>query len=182
MRVLIVFGTTEGQTKKLARFVAARLSAQHHQVVCENAARPHRARRPETFDRVLVMGSLHAGEYQSGLVRYVKAHAAELARTPSAFISVSLSAAGHERRDWQGLEACLRRFEEKTGWTPATVHQAAGAFRFRRYSFLTRFIMARIARQRGLTVDTRRDYELTDYDGLASFVAAFVNSEARPAA
>ena len=36
----------------------------------------------------------------------------------SGFISVSLSAAGENPDDWEGLEQCLARFEHETLWTP----------------------------------------------------------------
>ena len=181
MRILIVFGSTEGHTAKLADYLAKLLTDEGDAVVCKAAAQAVSNRGPSGFDRVLIMGSLHAGEYQHELVDYVRRYAAELASVPSAFVSVSLSAAGHERRDWKGLEACLLRFQEMTGWAPASVHQAAGAFRFTRYSFLTRFIMARIAGQRGMKVDGRRDYDLTDYEGLANFTREFVRRKSTPA-
>jgi menaquinone-dependent protoporphyrinogen oxidase len=128
------------------------------------------------------MGSLHAGHYQSTLVRYARRCAAKLQTARAAFVSVSLSAAGDNPGDLKGLQDCLRRFQRRTGWRPCAVHHAAGAFSFTRYGFVKRFIMSRIASARGLKVDTHRDYDLTDYEALATFARGCVEGARRPAA
>ena len=173
MRILIVFGSTEGHTEHLARFAGQCLGAAGHQATVAPAAD---APAPEGEDAVIVAASLHAGRYQPAVVDYVRGHAAALSARRSAFLAVSLSAAGHDHDDWAGLEQCVARLEEETGWTPAAVHHAAGAFTFSRYNFLTRQLMKHIARKRGLDLDPRRDHDLTDYEALRRFVLGFAGS------
>ncbi len=60
MQVLLVYGTTEGQTRKIATFLADRLARQGHQVVTVNA-REAGIPDPRRFDAILVAASIHLG-------------------------------------------------------------------------------------------------------------------------
>lgn len=173
MRTLIVFATTDGHTRKLADFIAARLAAAGHATHLRNAAKPDLP-DPAGFDAALLAGSLHIGRYQPALRRFARKKHGQLNAMPAAFISVSLSAAGDDPEDLAGLYGCLSRFERETLWRPTAVHQAAGAMPFTRYHPITKLVMKSIARRRGLTVNTSEDYDLTDYAALAGFVDAFM--------
>ena len=173
MRVLIVYGTTEGHTRDLAHFAAERLREAGHQATVEEAGPEDRHPDPAAYDVAILAASLHVGHYQAPLVHYARVHHAALNAMPSAFISVSLSAAGANPHDWEGVEQCVARFQHETLWTPKAVHQAAGAIRYSQYDFFKRLALKYIAAQRGKKTVTSRDYDLTDYDALGSFVLAF---------
>ncbi|HEY9219881.1 MAG TPA: flavodoxin domain-containing protein [Phenylobacterium sp.] len=171
MNTLIVYGTTEGQTAKICEFIRARLAAEGHSVSAVDARHAPAAIGGQ-FDAVILAASVHAGHYQAPLIAFAHKHAARLNAMPSAFVSVSLSAAGDDEKDWKGLRECVERFERETGWIPAEVHHAAGAFRFSEYDFFKRYALKLIARQHGQPSD--HDYELTDYQALAAFTDSFV--------
>lgn len=173
MNVLLVYGTTDGQTRNIARFVADRLIQKGNQVSTVDAAERALAPDPCAFDAVLVAASIHAGRYQSAVVDFVREHLAALSARPSAFLSVSLAAAGRDPEDLAGLKRCDDAFFRKTGWAPALTHHAAGAFRYTAYGFFKRCAMKYIAHRKGAPTDTRRDYELTAWDDLARFADAF---------
>jgi menaquinone-dependent protoporphyrinogen oxidase len=172
MKVLIVFGTNEGHTGDIARFVADRLIAAGHEVCRCDAAR-RESPDPARFDAVLVAASLHLGRYQASVRAFARRRHAALGAMKSAFVSVSLSAAGDDPRDRAGLGACLRKFEQETQWRPGAVHQAAGAMPFPAYGYLTKLAIRFIAQRRGLAVKMSQDYDLTDYPALAAFVDGF---------
>jgi menaquinone-dependent protoporphyrinogen oxidase len=186
MRALIVYGTTEGHTRDLCHYAAEQLKAHGWQATVEEAGGRDRHPEPSAYDVVLVAGSLHAGHYQPALVHFAREKHESLNARPSAFISVSLSVAGLNPHDWEGLDQCLARFEHETLWTPKAVHQAAGAIRYSQYDFFKRLALQFIAARRGKRTVTSHDYDLTDYDGLREFVLEFVDQnwpasrEARP--
>lgn len=177
MRVLIVFGTTEGHTGRICEYAGNVLREAGHAVTVAEV--PAEGVAVADQDAVLVAGSLHVGRFQPGLVRFVRRHIAELDARPSAFIAVSLAAAGENPDDWEGLKECLARFEHETGWTPRAVHHAAGAIRYSQYDFFKRLALKYIAARRGRTTTTAQDYDLTDYDALRRFVLEFAGSVAR---
>jgi len=173
MRILIVYGTTEGHTRELSAFAAAALREAGHDALAAEAVGQHETIDLAGWDAVIVAASLHVGRYQPAVVDYVRADHVALARLPNAFISVSLSAAGANPDDWEGLEQCVAKFEQETLWKPDLVYHAAGAIRYSHYHFLKRLALKFIARQRGKETVTSRDYDLTDYDSLKRFVLNF---------
>jgi menaquinone-dependent protoporphyrinogen oxidase len=174
MRVLFVFGTTEGHTRELCQFAARELRQAGHRATVESAGHDETLPDPRPYDALLLAASLHVGRYQAPLVQYARAQHETLNQRHAGFISVSLSAAGLNPHDWEGLEQCVARFEHETQWTPKAVHHAAGAIRYSQYDFFKRLAMKHIAHERGEETVTTRDYDLTDYGALRQFVLGFV--------
>jgi menaquinone-dependent protoporphyrinogen oxidase len=177
MRALIVYGTTEGHTRDLCHFAAQSLRDHGHQAAVEEAGPDDTHPDPSAYDAVLLAASLHQGHYQAALVHFARTHHERLNGMPSAFISVSLSAAGINPDDWAGLETCIARLEDETLWMPKAVHHAAGAIRYSQYDFFKRLALNFIARRRGHSTVMSRDYDLTDYDELTKFVLEFVDGK-----
>ena len=176
MKLLMVYGTSEGQTQKIARFVANHLAERGHQTLAANVIEPTQGTDPRDFDAVIIAASVHAGRYQSSIIHYVRDHLVEIDARPNAFLSVSLAAAGDDEEDIEGLKKCVADFTHETGWRPHRIHHVAGAFRYTAYDFLKRWAMKYIAYRKGAPTDTSRDYELTDWDDLTRFVDSFVKA------
>lgn len=184
MRVLIVFGTTEGHTRAIAQFVARCVRELGHRATVNEAGPDASHPDPAAYDVVFLAASLHVGRFQAPLVHYAHEQHKALAARPSAFISVSLACAGACPDDWAGLEECLARFRQETLWTPAETHHAAGAILYSQYDFFKRLALKHIVEKRGRKTITSRDHDLTDYEALRAFVAGFIaenTSRAAPA-
>lgn len=180
MNLLLIYGTTEGQTRKVAAFVADHLAARGHKVRVVSVGDSTAADiDPRAFDAVIIAASIHRGCYQPAVLRFLEQHPAALRARPGALLSVSLAAAGHAPDDVQGREACVARLSQLTGWTPLMIHHVAGAFRYTAYSPLKRWAMKYIAYRKGGPTDTSRDHELTDWADLTRFVDAFLQEIGR---
>lgn len=175
MRVLVVYGTSEGHTKHLCEFVQQTLKTAGHEV--ESVEAGPEAPDPDPFDKVFLAASVHVGKYQTALVDYASRHHQALNSKPSAFVSVSLSAAGDNPDDWRGLSECVARFQQHTSWTPRQLHHAAGAIRYSHYGVFKRLALKFIVRMRGKPMVATRDHDLTDYEALKSFALAFVGND-----
>lgn len=173
MKLVILYGSTEGQTRKIAQFIADRIEAKGHVVDLADAEAVGPDFRLPPVDAAIVAASVHVGRYQSSIQHLVTAHRDALSVIPTAFLSVSLAAAG-DADDLQDVKTCAERFVEETGWTPGRIEHVAGAFRYTEYDFFKRWIMKVIARQHGQPTDASRDYELTDWLALELFVDDFV--------
>ena len=88
MKILIVYGTTEGQTRKIARYMEEYLQSKGHAVTISDASDDPPT--PDGYDVVLLGGSLHMMKHQASLAHYAAAHAEKLNRMPGVFFSVSL--------------------------------------------------------------------------------------------
>jgi len=175
MRILIVYGSTEGHTREISGFVAKLLREDGQEVIVRDAAAKEPLPDPTTYDLIFLAASLHVGRYQAALIEFARTHHELLNAMPTAFISVSLSAAGENPDDWEGLQHCVGRFMHETMWTPKAIHHAAGAIRYSRYDFFKCLAIKYIAHRRGQATVSSQDYDLTDYSALKDFVFAFVN-------
>ncbi|WP_439154850.1 flavodoxin domain-containing protein [Yoonia sp.] len=165
MKILIAYTSTEGQTRKIVQFCADYLNAEGHTVELLPAADAH-GTDLSRFDAMLLAASVHGGKYQKPMVRLASARTGELNQMKSAFLSVSLAAAGTDEDDWKGLRDVVDRFAAKTGWSPKTVMHVAGAFRFSEYDFFKSWAMRWIAAQKDEDVDPHEDKEYTDWEAL----------------
>ena len=74
MHILILYGTTEGQTRKIAQFVAHRLVELRHTSSVIDAADPVRDQvKLHDFDAVIVSASLHIGRFQASVFALISA-------------------------------------------------------------------------------------------------------------
>jgi menaquinone-dependent protoporphyrinogen oxidase len=172
--VLIVYGTTEGQTRKIAARMAELASEYGHAATVADAAGAAVHVPRGRYDAVMVAASVHRLRHQTSVKRFVRENLRLLEHVPSAFFSVSLSAAGKEPRQREGARRCAEAFLKETGWKPGMVRLVAGALAYSRYGFVTRWVMKQIARREGGDTDTSRDYEYTDWEQLRRDMEVFL--------
>lgn len=165
MTVLVAYATGEGQTRKIARRVAARIALGGQSVELIPLADADDIDL-ERYDRVILAASVHMGHYQQALSDFAAKHAAELGAKPAMLLSVSLAAAGHDAEEWQGADQILDDFKAATGWTPKRVEHIAGAYQPSKYDMFRRFIMRRIIAAKDPEADLNKDKEYTDWQAL----------------
>ena len=98
MNILIVYGTTEGQTGKIAARTATHLRERGHQVELRDSAALASDLKLGHFDAFVIAASVHQEHHQETVTNFVFAHHELLNTKPSALISVSLSAALEDQR------------------------------------------------------------------------------------
>lgn len=167
-RILICYASTEGQTRKIARFCADRLFALGHSI--EMLAADADTTDLASFDAAILAGSVHVGKIQKPLADFAAAHALALNGMATLFLQVSLAAAGDDAAEQAELDRIARDFGAAAGWRPGAVHQIAGAFRFTGYDFLKSWAMRYIAARKGQNVDPHADTEYTDWAALSALL------------
>ena len=173
MKLLIVYASTEGQTRKIARFAMDRLADQGHAVEMLPAEAAEDV-DPGRFDRVILAASVHVGHYQKEIGDFVAGQGAALDRLPVLFLSVSLAAAGHDAEDWADLDRIVADFAQATDWHPKKVLQVAGAYKPSDYDIFRRFVMRRIVAAKDPNADLDADHEYTDWAALGAAVDAWL--------
>jgi menaquinone-dependent protoporphyrinogen oxidase len=166
MKLAIIYATTEGQTRKIARFCLSQLSAEGHSAELVPASEAGDL-DVGSYDAVILSGSVHVGHYQSDLVDVVRDKAEALGGRPSLFLSVSLAAAGEQPEDLDDLKHYADGFRSATGFAPGRVEHVAGAIRFSDYDFFKYWAMRWMAAKRDEPVKAGQDREYTDWDALA---------------
>jgi menaquinone-dependent protoporphyrinogen oxidase len=173
-RMLVSYGTTNGQAGKIARFIGEVIRAAGPEIDVVDAAVSDPELTP--YRAILVVASIHAGGYQRSVERWVRRSLPTLRLVPNAFVSVCLGVLQHDAKVDRDLASILRRFQSATGWTPSTTKFVAGALSYTQYGWVTRFVMRRIARRAGGGTDTSRDHEYTDWNDLRGFAEDFART------
>lgn len=180
-RILVLYGTTDGQTAKIARVLGDELIAAGAQADVANAASALTRYRPDDYAGVIVAASVHASGYQHPVERWVRTHHAALATRPNVFVSVCLGVLEKKPEVDRALNDIMQKFFGKTGWTPGVTHIVAGALPYSRYNVLKRWMMRRIVARAGGDTDTSRDYEYTDWEDVKHIARTFAAGVANTA-
>jgi menaquinone-dependent protoporphyrinogen oxidase len=167
MKILIVYGTTEGHTRSIARFMEEKLQAKGHAVSIADAS--DEPPSPENFDLVIIGGSMHAMKYQSAVDRFVRDYIVTLNKKPSVFFSVSLGVVTGEEKDLDEARRIASEFAADAGWKPKRIELIAGALKYTQYDFFKRLVMRYISGSKGGDTDTSQDYEYTDWVAVERF-------------
>jgi len=176
IRVLIPYGTSEGHTARIAEYLADVIRHRGHEAYPVEIKRSDTL-EPSGYDAVMVGASVHGGKHQRSVRNFVKKNRQALERLPSAFFSVSLAAQEDTEGARKEVERYLENFVQQTGWRPRMIRVFAGALLYTQYGFVTRWIMRKIAREKGsLDLDTSRDYEYTDWQGVKRFAEQFLQT------
>jgi len=173
-RMIILYGTTEGQTEKIAEHIAAVLNAHGQTTTLVNSEDLSKDFPLTDYDVAIVGASMHSGGYQHSVHDFVKQHQAQLAEMPSAFFSVSMTAAAPTAKERSQLDTHLARFFTETGWHPKQVVSFAGALAYTQYHGPKRWVMRRIARAMHAPTDPSRDYEYTDWEAVTRFAESLL--------
>ena len=179
-RILIVYGTSHGQTARIAQNMSDILTAMGDMVALARPEALPRYITPGRFDGVIVGASINFSRHQSSIRRFVRANRNVLNTTPSAFFSVSGAASGTDEGSRAAAQRYVDDFIGETGWLPATTDAIAGAMAYTKYSPLVRWMIKRIAQRSGGPTDTSRDHEFTDWAQVQRFVEAFGATLPRP--
>jgi len=172
MKILIVYASKEGHTGKVARRIAdvAGETSGVDVVLTEvDSVAPNAI---TGCDAVIVAASVHFDRHPKAIVRFVRDNLASLRSRRTAFLSIS-GAAMTEAGENQA-EDYVTEFLDQTRWSPDCYELVAGAMPFTKYNLFIRFIIKRIAKAKGLSTDTTRDHDYTDWEAVDRFARTFV--------
>lgn len=170
-KLLIVYGTTEGQTRKIAAYLAEEARGLNYDRDLHDVQAIPDNLELSQFTKIIVAASVHMERHQENVAEFVKKYRSDLEKYETAFLSISLSAAGdaEERSDaWE----YTRHFLSEVDWRPTKVQIVAGALRFSEHDFFKRWAMRRLAKEK--RADRKQDCEYTNWPELWHFLKAFL--------
>jgi len=176
-KYLIVYGTKEGQTAKIANKIVDVVHQRGHQVDIYDARKIPATFQFDGYTGALIGSSIHMLQWSSPAIQFVRRYKTQLDKTPSAFFSVSMTAASATPEERSKLDPYVQKFFDKTGWRPKIVGNFAGSLAYTKYGFLTRWFMQRVQKAKGdgAEIDTSHDIEFTDWKQVTKFADDFIN-------
>lgn len=172
-RILIAYASREGQTEKIARYVAGHLEGAGHATALINLKDGGREDDADACDGAIIAGSVHLGRHDPALAGFIMRHGPTLHSVPSAFLCISLSAASPEPADLAAVDEITKGFLYEAGWQPDMLEHVAGAVRDNRLGLFDRFTVHAVMMEKEIPSDASGDTELTNWANVDRFVADF---------
>ena len=126
VNILLLYGTTEGHTAKIAEHIAETARARSNKVEVIEGSKLPTDSSAEGFDGIIVGVSVHRGKHQPYVAEFVKENLPLLQSMPSAFFSVSLTAAEQTEESKAETQRAAAEFLNETGWRPDMTAEFAG--------------------------------------------------------
>jgi menaquinone-dependent protoporphyrinogen oxidase len=174
MKVLIAYASTEGQTRKIADFIAKFIRNQKHEAEIFDTSSMLADVDIDHFDKVILAGSVHQQKHQECLEVFVAAKRKKLNSKPTMFLSVSLAAAFEDTKDQ--AERYTEEFVSALEWQPSTTLHVGGAVRHDEYGFYREQILDHVVLKGTHLDDFKEDKEFTDWHGLTIAVDKFLST------
>jgi len=170
MRILLLYGTGEGHTEKVAFYLAEVMRRSGVTVDLLNSQTFGDAHLPPDYDAYLVGSTITARQYQPELLNIVTHNRALLTSKPAAFFSVSLTGLDENNPLYHKQEALyFQQFCNLTGWRPALHRSFKGALLYSNKGWVKKLFMRWLSARLGGDTDMSRDYIYTDWNKVYSF-------------
>lgn len=171
-RVLVMFDTKRGQSKKIAEYVTQLATRAGH--LASTGQVSHALRLDlATYDAAVLVAPIHYGTHSRDTRHFLRRHVNILAKMPLVFVSVSNGAVSSDPRTRTDAVEYAHDVVESLGLDPAVVTTAGGALAYPQYNPLLRWVMRRIAAKSGAPTDTSRTHELTVWSALDAALVPF---------
>ncbi|HEY0251578.1 MAG TPA: flavodoxin domain-containing protein [Kofleriaceae bacterium] len=165
MKILLLFASSHGQTRLISVVIERELRARDCEVVAVDALECRDPPGPAGFDAVIVGSRVQFGRHAPAIIAYLEQHAQVLREMPTALFSVSMAAASGSPDAHAYIESAI----ERLGWQPTLTASFAGGLPYRKYNWLLRHVMKRIAKGAGHSTDIAHDHEYTDWNRVRKF-------------
>ena len=175
MSLLIVYGSIEGQTEKIARYIEDLAIKRGEDVRVIDTQNRTSDADFTGVDTVILAASVHERWHPERFEVFVTTEQKNLDLRRTLMISVSMNAAfpeGHE-----DAQDCLEEMKMRTELDPDSEMLVAGAIRAKHYDYYATQVLRHVV-LRGRNFDPSvQEHEFTDWDALGDGVSAFLEGK-----
>lgn len=174
MKTLILYFTTDGQTKKIAKRLVDSITHEVELISLKDKAVDF-AEKIANADQIVIGASIRYGHFNPLVYQFVEQYHTTLNRKKTAFYGVNLTAR-KVNRNTPETNTYIRKFLAKIKWQPTLVEVFAGALFYPRYNLFDRVMIRFIMKITKGETDTSKEYEYTDWQRVAQFGKLLNNS------
>ena len=166
MNDLIIYSSTDGQTKKICETIKENLSSRNKfKLISLDEALYFNL---EKCEKIIIGASIRYGRHNKKVLDFIIKNKNTLDLKKTAFFSVNV-VARKENKNTPESNPYIKKFFASTDWKPNLVDVFAGKVDYPNYNFLNKFIIRFIMFITKGPTDTSMAYEFTDWDKVKLF-------------
>ena len=166
-KILILYSTVDGHTKKICQKIKSVAEKYRHEV--ELASIECRVLEGlDEFDKIVIGASIRYGKHNKKVYDFVKRNGKLLEDKASAFFSVNVVARKPDKNKPDN-NPYVMKFLKRVSWKPDKVAVFAGKIDYQKYSFLDRLMIRLIMYITKGPTDSRAIAEFTDWEQVDVF-------------
>jgi len=165
-KVLIIYSSVDGQTRKICNAIRSELEASGCEVAMYEA---HLfSGRLEDYHLAVVGSSIRYGVHHKAILDFIANNREQLDRMKTAFFSVNLVARKPEKNSPETNPYVVKFFKGIT-WRPTLVEVFAGKLDYKKYPFFDRIMIQLIMWMTKGPTDPTVEIEYTDWNRVKAF-------------
>ena len=167
MKILILYSSIDGHTKKICSFISNKLKQNH--IIEMNEIDNHKKIKFNIYDFIIVGASIRYGTYRKSFLKFINDNHIELQNSKSAFFSVNIVARKKEKNSIN-TNPYIKKFFKLSKWKPNIVHVFAGKLDYPKYNFFNKYVIKFIMWITDGPTQTDVVVEFTNWNDVEKFV------------
>ena len=170
MNSLIIYSSTDGQTKKICETLKNNsINKSAYEIISLNEAF---LKEIEKYEKIIIGASIRYGRHNPRVYKFIKNNKYILDKKKNAFFSVNVVARKPEKNT-PDTNPYIRKFLKKSKWEPKKLGVFAGKIDYPKLGFINRSVIRLIMFITGGPTNTSNTYEFTDWKSVRKFIKEF---------
>ena len=170
MNSLIIYSTTDGQTKKICETLKNNsLNKNSYEIISLNEAF---YKEIEKYEKIIIGASIRYGRHNPKVYEFIQNNKHILDRKKSAFFSVNVVARKSEKNT-PDTNPYIRKFLKKSNWHPKKLGVFAGKIEYPKLGFINKNVIRFIMFITSGPTNINNTYEFTDWQRVKKFIREF---------
>ena len=166
-KILIIYSTTDGHTRKICLRLQQVVETQGDQVTLVSVNNSSTVDL-NSFDKIVVGASIRYGKHNKQIYELIKKQSGVLDIKPNAFFSVNV-VARKPNKNTPETNPYLKKFLKQISWQPKNLAVFAGKIEYQKYTFLDRNMIRLIMWITKGPTDLKTNIEFTDWRQVEDF-------------
>ena len=168
---LIIYSTTDGQTKNICSRIGEFLSIDTpSKIIPLSEATKDDIKK---YDQVIIVASIRYGKHKKELFEFIDINLDELTKKDNAFFSVNVVARKPEKNTPE-TNPYMQKFLLKTSWVPRKLAVFEGKIDYPKYNFIDKQMIRFIMWLTKGPTNIKNTYEFTDWNKVDSFAKELI--------
>ena len=170
MNSLIIYSTTDGQTKKICEIIKKNSTNKNFFEVISLEEAFHKD--IEKYDKIIIGASIRYGRHSAKVYEFIERKKNTLNKKKSAFFSVNVVARKPEKSTPE-TNPYIRKFLKKSSWVPKKLGVFAGKIDYPKLGFINKSVIRLIMFITSGPTNINNTYEFTDWHNVKKFINEF---------